>query len=39
MATAKMTGVSWVEDLGNCEGPIAIMNTHAVGIARAGIIA
>jgi L-aminopeptidase/D-esterase-like protein len=35
----EMTGVSWIEESGTCEGPIAITNTHAVGIAHAGIIA
>ena len=34
-----MTGVSWIEESGTCQGPIAITNTHAVGIAHAGIIA
>jgi D-aminopeptidase len=35
----EMTGVSWIEESGTFEGPIAITNTHAVGIAHAGIIA
>jgi D-aminopeptidase len=35
----EMTGVSWIEESGTCQGPIAITNTHAVGIAHAGIIA
>ena len=35
----EMTGVSWIDESGTCEGPIAITNTHAVGIAHAGIIA
>ena len=34
----EMTGVSWVEESGTFEGPVAITNTHAVGIAHAGII-
>jgi len=35
----EMTGVSWIEESGNFAGPIAITNTHAVGIAHAGIVA
>jgi L-aminopeptidase/D-esterase-like protein len=35
----EMTGVSWIEESGTCQGPVAITNTHAVGIAHAGIIA
>ena len=35
----EMTGVSWIEESGTCAGPIAITNTHAVGVAHAGIIA
>jgi L-aminopeptidase/D-esterase-like protein len=35
----EMTGVSWIEESGTMQGPIAITNTHAVGIAHAGIIA
>jgi len=34
----EMTGVSWIEESGTLEGPVAITNTHAVGIAHAGII-
>ena len=34
----EMTGVSWIEESGTFGGPIAITNTHAVGIAHAGII-
>jgi D-aminopeptidase len=33
-----MTGVSWIEESGTLEGPVAITNTHAVGIAHAGIV-
>jgi L-aminopeptidase/D-esterase-like protein len=33
-----MTGVSWIEESGTFEGPVAITNTHSVGIAHAGII-
>jgi L-aminopeptidase/D-esterase-like protein len=35
----EMTGVSWITESGTFTGPIAISNTHAVGIAHAGIIA
>lgn len=35
----EMTGISWIEESGTCQGPIAITNTHAVGVAHAGIIA
>jgi D-aminopeptidase len=35
----EMTGVSWIEESGTCQGPIAITNTNAVGVAHAGIIA
>ena len=34
----EMTGVSWVNESGTFDGPVAITNTHAVGIAHAGII-
>ena len=35
----EMTGVVWIEESGTMQGPIAITNTNAVGIAHAGIIA
>src|SRR5579863_5430122 len=35
----EMTGVSWIEESGAFAGPIAITNTHAVGVAHAAIIA
>jgi D-aminopeptidase len=35
----EMTGVSWINESGTFSGPIAITNTHAVGVAHAGIIA
>lgn len=35
----EMTGVSWIEESGTFSGPIAITNTHAVGVAHAAIIA
>jgi L-aminopeptidase/D-esterase-like protein len=35
----EMTGVSWIAESGTCQGPVAITNTHAVGVAHAGIIA
>jgi len=34
----EMTGAAWVEESGTTAGPIAITNTHAVGIAHAGIV-
>jgi L-aminopeptidase/D-esterase-like protein len=34
----EMTGVSWIEESGMHAGPIAITNTHAVGIAHAAIV-
>jgi D-aminopeptidase len=34
-----MTGVTWIEESGTMQGPVAITNTHAVGVAHAGIIA
>ena len=34
-----MTGVSWINESGTFNGPVAITNTHAVGVAHAGIIA
>jgi L-aminopeptidase/D-esterase-like protein len=34
-----MTGVSWIEESGTFSLPIAITNTHAVGIAHAAIVA
>jgi D-aminopeptidase len=35
----EMTGTTWVEESGFLEGPIAITNTHSVGIVRDAIIA
>jgi D-aminopeptidase len=35
----EMTGVSWIAESGTFSLPIAITNTHAVGIAHAGIVA
>jgi len=35
----EMTGVSWIAESGTLSLPIAITNTHAVGIAHAGIVA
>jgi D-aminopeptidase len=34
----EMTGVSWIEESGTFSGPVAITNTHAVGVAHAAII-
>lgn len=35
----EMTGVSWIREAGSFSGPVAITNTHAVGVAHAGIVA
>ena len=35
----EMTGLSWIQESGTFAGPVAITNTHAVGIAHAAIIA
>ncbi|MBI1256175.1 MAG: S58 family peptidase [Chloroflexi bacterium] len=35
----EMTGTIWVEESGFLEGPIAITNTHSVGVVRDSIIA
>jgi D-aminopeptidase len=35
----EMTGVSWIGESGTMSGPICITNTHAVGVAHAGIVA
>jgi D-aminopeptidase len=35
----EMTGVSWICESGSFSGPVAITNTHAVGIAHAAIVA
>src|SRR5262245_2891211 len=34
----EMTGTTWVEESGFLEGPIAITNTHSVGVVRDTII-
>ena len=35
----EMTGTTWIEESGFLEGPVAITNTHSVGIVRDAIIA
>ena len=35
----EMTGVSWIHEAGYTSGPVCITNTHAVGVAHAGIVA
>jgi D-aminopeptidase len=35
----EMTGVSWISESGTFDGPVAITNTYAVGVAHAGIVA
>ena len=34
----EMTGTTWIEESGMLEGPIAITNTHSVGLVRDAII-
>jgi L-aminopeptidase/D-esterase-like protein len=34
----EMTGVSWIHESGSMSGPIAITNTHAVGVAHGSIV-
>ena len=34
----EMTGTTWVQESGLLEGPIAITNTHSVGVVRDAII-
>jgi D-aminopeptidase len=34
----ELTGAAWIEESGTTAGPIAITNTHAVGVAHAGIV-
>jgi D-aminopeptidase len=35
----EMTGVSWIAESGNFAGPIAITNTHAIGVAHSSLVA
>jgi D-aminopeptidase len=35
----ELTGASWIRESGSFSGPVAITNTHAVGIAHAAVIA
>ncbi len=35
----EMTGTTWIEESGFLEGPIAITNTHSVGVVRDAVIA
>ena len=35
----EMTGTTWVQESGYLEGPVAITNTHSVGVVRDAIIA
>jgi D-aminopeptidase len=35
----EMTGVSWLAESGTLSGPVALTNTHAVGVAHAAIVA
>ena len=35
----EMTGTTWVEESGFLEGPLAITNTHSVGVVRDAVVA
>ncbi len=35
----EMTGTTWVEESGLLAGPVAITNTHSVGVVRDAVIA
>ena len=35
----EMTGTTWIEESGFLEGPIALTNTHSVGVVRDSILA
>jgi D-aminopeptidase len=35
----EMTGIAWIEELGTINTPIAITNTHSVGVVRDALIA
>jgi D-aminopeptidase len=35
----EMTGTTWIEESGLLEGPVAITNTHSVGVVRDAIVA
>lgn len=35
----EMTGTTWVEESGFLEGPVAVTNTHSVGVVRDAVIA
>jgi L-aminopeptidase/D-esterase-like protein len=38
-ASGEMTGTTWLEERGLIEGPIAITNTHSVGVVRDAAVA
>lgn len=35
----EMTGTTWIEESGYLEGPVALTNTHSVGVVRDAVIA
>ena len=35
----ELTGASWIRESGTFSGPVVITNTHAVGVAHAGVVA
>ena len=34
----EMTGLAWIAETGTCAGPVCLTNTHAVGVAHAGVV-
>ena len=38
-ASGEMTGTTWLEERGLVDGPIAITNTHSVGVVRDAAVA
>ncbi len=38
-ASGEMTGTTWLQERGLLEGPIAITNTHSVGVVRDAVVA
>jgi D-aminopeptidase len=34
----EMTGMIWVEESGQCDGPLAITNTHSLGLVRDAVV-
>ena len=36
--SGELTGLSWIEESGCCDGPVAITNTHSLGLVRDAIV-